>query len=259
MAAGRARATAWHGGSRHALEYAIVASLALHVLALGYLPAPRETERAPPALPPLEARLMPAQLVPAPKPSPPPPAIETKSASPEVRPPAARPIPRPKQRPADEPVAKKPVPIPEPLPQPAQARERVAAPQAQVPPAVATPAPHAVPAPAAQPATARIEPAILAAQYRAALIAEAARYKRYPRFARDNGWEGKVEVRMVIAPDGAITSLRAARGSGYSILDRQALEMVRSAKTETAIPEGLRGKAFSVDIPVIFSLRDPDG
>ena len=114
------------------------------------------------------------------------------------------------------------------------------------------------PSPAAAPAAPRIDVASLAAQYRTALIAEAARYKRYPRFARDNGWEGRVEVRLAIGPDGAISSLRVARGTGYSILDQQALEMIRSAMPQTAIPEGLRGVPFSVDIPVIFSLRDPD-
>ncbi|HUJ87321.1 MAG TPA: energy transducer TonB [Burkholderiales bacterium] len=104
----------------------------------------------------------------------------------------------------------------------------------------------------------RPDAARLAAQYRAALMAEAARYKRYPRFARDNGWEGRVGVRMAIGADGAIASLGVAHGSGYAILDRQALDMVRSAQPQTAIPEGLRGRAFSVDIPVLFSLRDPE-
>ena len=96
------------------------------------------------------------------------------------------------------------------------------------------------------------------AQYRAAIMREAARHKRYPRFARDNGWEGRIEVRLAIGADGAIASISTTRGSGYSILDRQALEMVRSAKPDAAIPEGLRGRPFSVDIPVIFSLRDAE-
>ncbi|MGH8738039.1 MAG: energy transducer TonB, partial [Burkholderiales bacterium] len=108
------------------------------------------------------------------------------------------------------------------------------------------------------PAAARIDAASLAAQYRATLIVEAGRYKRYPRFARDNAWEGKAELRMAIGPDGAIASLRVARGTGYPILDQQALEMVRRAQPRTPIPEGLRGRSFSVDVPVIFSLRDPD-
>lgn len=253
MAAGRARATAWNGGRRHALEYAIAASLALHALALGTLPVPRAPERSAP--PPLEAHLEPAQPVKAPEPPPPPPrVVETKPSPVE----ALRPALRPKPRPARKLVATKPAPVPEPVAAPAPAPEPAAAPQPPTQPAVAATPRAAPPAPAAARAAPRIDAATLAAQYRAALIAEAARYKRYPRFARDNGWEGRVEVRMVIGADGAIASLGVARGTGYSILDEQALEMVRSAKPRTAIPEGLRGKSFSVDIPVIFSLRDPD-
>lgn len=262
MTAGGTRATAWNGAERRALEYAIAVSLALHVLALGYLPAPRAMTRALPTLPPLQARLMPAQPAVAPKP-PPPPSLETKPAPQQVRRPAAplrpRLNPRLKPRPPDKPVANKPAPTRKPVAQPAQVRAPLAAPQSQAPPAVVRSAPRAVPAaPAPPPAAVRVEPAILAAQYRAALIAEAGRYKRYPRFARDNGWQGKVDLRLAIGPDGAIASLQVARGTGYPVLDQQALEMVRRAQPRTPIPEGLRGRSFSVDVPVIFSLRDPD-
>ncbi len=259
MAAGSARGTAWQDGARRALEYAIAASLALHALALGYLSMPRAPADALPALPPLEARLEPARPVEAPRP-PPPPKIEP--------PPAPPPAPQPTPHPAPRPVLKlnKAHPVreraPEPVPEPvltapavtAPAPAPVVAPVPQLqPPVLAAPAP--APAPRAAPPP---DAASLAAQYRAALMAEAGRYKRYPRFARDNGWEGRVEVHLVIGADGAIATLGVARGTGYPILDRQALEMVRSAKSQTAIPEGLRGKAFGVDIPVIFSLRDPD-
>jgi len=247
MAAGSARETAWHDGARHALEYAIAASLALHALALLSLPALRSPTAPPAAPPPLEARLMPAQPPethkPAPAPEVEPKPVEPKPAPPEVR----KPVPRSKPRPLARPVAKTPQPVAEPAPAPSPAP--VVAPPPQAQPAV----------PAAPRAAARPDAASLVAQYRAAIMLQAARYKRYPRFARDNGWEGRVEVRLAIGPDGAIGSINVTRGSGYSILDRQALEMVRSAKPDAAIPEGLRGRPFSVDIPVIFSLRDADG
>jgi periplasmic protein TonB len=256
MAAGSSRARAWNSGSRRALEYAIAASLALHALALRYLPA-LAPERSMAAPPPLEARLEPARPVAAPKPTPPPPAVEAKpSPLPELTRPAPRPTPRPKPRSARKLVVTKPAPAPEPVAQPAPEPEPAAAPPPQPQPAVAA----APPAPAsAPPAAVRVDAASLAAQYRAALIAEAARYKHYPRFARDNGWEGTAEVHMVIGSDGAIASIIVTRGTGYAILDQQALDMIRSAKSQTAIPEALRGKAFSVDVPVIFNLRDADG
>jgi len=43
--------------------------------------------------------------------------------------------------------------------------------------------------------------------------------------------------------------------SGYEILDNQALDMVKKAKPLTPIPAALRGREFTVDIPVIFDLQ----
>jgi protein TonB len=100
------------------------------------------------------------------------------------------------------------------------------------------------------------EDAATLAQYRLAIIAAAKRYKRYPRVAMDNNWEGKVEVRMVIGANGMISVLSVRTSAGHEILDQQALDMIKKAKPLTPIPSALRGKEFTVDIPVIFSLKD---
>ncbi len=96
------------------------------------------------------------------------------------------------------------------------------------------------------------------AQYRLAVIAAARRYKRYPRVALDNNWNGRAEVHMAIEANGMIASMSIKSSSGHEILDRQALDMIRKAKPLTPIPASLRGRAFAVDIPVIFSLEEPD-
>ncbi len=87
----------------------------------------------------------------------------------------------------------------------------------------------------------------------------ARRYKKYPRVAMDNNWEGKVEVRMVIGANGMIASISVRSGTGHEILDQQALDMIRKAKPLAPIPAALRGKEFTVDLPVIFSLKDEAG
>ena len=87
----------------------------------------------------------------------------------------------------------------------------------------------------------------------------ARRYKKYPRVAMDNNWEGKVEVRMVIGANGMIASISVRSGTGHEILDQQALDMTRKAKPLAPIPAALRGKEFTVDLPVIFSLKDEAG
>jgi periplasmic protein TonB len=255
MAAVSARGMVWHGGNRHALEYAIAASLALHALALLFLPAlPSMATRPVRAQPPLEARLAPEQPVEPPKPPPPPlPEVETK---PQPRQ-ALRPAP-PKPRPARKPVIKRPQPAGEPVRAPIVAPPPPQPPAPVAPPVSAAPAAAAVTAPPPVPRAPVPDTASLVERYRAAIIEQAKRYKRYPRFARDNGWEGKAVVRMAIAPDGAIAALRVTRGTGFQILDDQAREMVRSAKQDAVIPDGLRGRSYSVDIPVVFNLRDAD-
>jgi protein TonB len=84
----------------------------------------------------------------------------------------------------------------------------------------------------------------------------ARRYKRYPRIAVDNNWEGRVDLVVAFAESGSIASLTVKRGSGRLVLDEQAQSMIRSAYPQVVIPPSLRGKAFTLEIPVDFSLKE---
>ena len=86
----------------------------------------------------------------------------------------------------------------------------------------------------------------------------ARRYKRYPRIAQDNNWEGRVELRLAIAEDGAIASLMVKKGAGRTVLDEEAQAMIRNAKSKATIPPELRGRAFSLEFPVDFFLKDEE-
>ena len=92
-------------------------------------------------------------------------------------------------------------------------------------------------------------------EYRLALISAAKRYKRYPGQAVENGWTGKVEVRLVINAEGGVERTLVKSSSGYDVLDSQALDMMRKAESLTPVPAALRGHGFSVDIPVVFDLQ----
>jgi protein TonB len=92
-------------------------------------------------------------------------------------------------------------------------------------------------------------------EYRLDLMASAKKFKRYPVQAMEKGWEGRVEIRVVVRPSGMILSASIKTPSGYRILDDQALDMVRRAQTRTPIPPALRGREFTIDIPVIFELQ----
>jgi len=290
------------------LEYAIAASIALHLLAFAtlQLAAPRP-EPAAPVPGPISARLLepPAQSAPttpaAPaaasaadqvadqKPAPEPIArLEgaTQSAPPqaperEVAPKTAgasdiaarpeskveaKPKPTPRPAPRPEPMrAAKPKPNPKPkreaarpVPESEAAVASVAPPDLVAPgaSAAALPGTRAAPLPAPASGAPAIDEDLLG-RYRLQLISAARRYKRYPRAALDNQWEGAAEVAMVIGDNGRIREVSISKSSGHEVLDRQAIDMFRKAKPLVPIPAGLRGREFRVTLKAIYSLRDP--
>jgi protein TonB len=226
------------------LALAALGSLALHVLILLLLPVLRDAypERLSP--PPLTAQLVKPE---PPKPAPP----EPPKAQPQ--PPAPRQAVRPQPRPVPEPARPQPAPIlgVEPAKPAAEPAFSVApapvAPAAAPPPAARAEAP---PAAAAGP-----DPGSLA-RFRLELMEVARRYKRYPRIAQDNNWEGRVELRVAFAENGSLGALTVRKSAGRAVLDEEAQAMIRSAQPHVAVPPSLRGRAFTLEIPVDFSLKD---
>lgn len=159
---------------------------------------------------------------------------------------------RPRERGAEVPAPQAPLSrLPEPAP--------VAAPQAaESGPAVEQPAaPAAASAPPEAPTKRQesLDPSLFDA-YRLALINAARRYKRYPVQAMERGWEGRVEIRLVVDANGAIKSALVKTSSRYQVLDDQALEMVRRAFNALAqVQPAPRGREFTVDVPVVFELQ----
>ena len=246
--------------ANRAFGYAVLASLLLHalLLLLDWPQLRQAFQRPADLLAPIVARLIQPPAPPATAPQPAPPRSEAaksepaKSAPPKEAPPKEASLeseaPQPEAPPradAQAPAAPRPGPILERAPA-AAAPVAPSAPSASV--AKASPAPAA-------PAAAVSEASMLA-HYRAALIGEARRYKRYPPVALDNGWEGEVVVRMVIGADGALAALSVQSSSGHSVLDRQALEMFRKAKPLVPVPQALRGRQFALELRAVFNLMD---
>jgi protein TonB len=220
------------GAADRALIFAFAASILLHLAIFGALPVWRElTALVPPEPVPLIARVVP----PAPPPPPAPVREMRKPAAPApvVRGPGVEPASAPAPEPAPAPPASVPAPDPAPAPAPA--------------PVVVAPAP--------EPSAPAIDARALD-RYRQGVIGQAARYKRYPRAAIDNNWQGEVVVRMTIGADGRIAALRVARSSGHEVLDRQALEMFRNAKAVVQVPGELRGREFELELRAVYSLSD---
>jgi protein TonB len=234
-----------------AFHYAVLASVALHGLMLFSFSMQDASRRAAATPAPIVARLVQPPPAPAaPKPEPPAPAPAEKP-----KPPPAKAAPVTKTAPkAPSPAPVAPVAPPPPAPVAAE-------------PAPAAPPPQAAPsAPAAPPAAAPAAPAAPAARpgadvdadsvgrFRMQVIEAAGRFKRYPRAAMDNNWEGRADVRVSFGADGRRSSIVVVRSSGHEVLDRQALDTV--TKAFVPVPPALRGKEFAFEIPVIFNLKD---
>ena len=231
------------------LRAALVISILLHVAILLGLPELIEAKRKAWLPAPLSARLV--EPPPAPK-------VETK---PEVR--KAEPVPVPvKPSPRAVPAPAKPAPAPSPAAPESPRTDPVIAAPAPTQPASATaidPAPvTSVPRPAASasaPAPA-FDEAGTVAQYRIALMQVASTLKTYPRIAQENNWQGRVELRLTVGAGGGIASLAVKSGTGYTVLDQHALDMLRRAQPKTPLPAGLRGREFTLEVPVVFGLKD---
>jgi protein TonB len=236
-----------HGQDSRVIHYAVLTSIVLHGLMLFSFFMKDGSRRAAATPEPIVARLVQPQAAPA--------------APEPVVPPAVKPAVNPTVKPAPSP---KPLPVAK------------AAPQAPAQPAAPAPTPPAA-EPAAAPPSAAPAPAAAAAQsaapaarpgadadadslgrFRMQVIEAALKFKRYPRAAMDNNWEGVAVVRLVFGADGRRASVTIARSSGHEILDKQALDTM--TKAFVPVPTSLRGKEFTLEIPVIYNFKDnPSG
>ena len=137
-------------------------------------------------------------------------------------------------------------------PLPAPGRRSVPAARERTP----DPSPSAAAPPRPVQAFAAIEEALDAdglRQYRIEIAAAARQFGRHAELARRSGLSGTAEVRVGVATDGRATA-NLARSSGHEALDDAAVEMLRGASARAFLPEPLRGRSFSVVLPVVFSL-----
>ena len=173
------------------------------------------------------------------------PRIEPRPEPPPVT--RVEPLPEPRTEVRPEP---QPVPRVEPPPPPVA--------EVTVPPApVAVPVP---PPPPPQPVARNkelgpaVEPRLLLT-YGLSISNEIKRYQKYPPVAQRRGWEGTAEVLLQIAADGKVTSISLGKSSGRSVLDEEALNMVRKASPLPPAPPDLRGRELTVTVPIVFKLQ----
>lgn len=131
------------------------------------------------------------------------------------------------------------VPVRSVIPEPERSRV-MPVPERSVPVAGASSAPTRTPAE---------ERAAYAAGVRARLQAR----RNYPASARALGWEGKAIVTLEVQADGSAARVALERGSGFPVLDRAALDLVRSSVPLPPPPHG----AMTITIPIVYALARP--
>lgn len=164
-------------------------------------------------------------------------------------------------RPAAAPQAANPAPRPavaahEPVTAVARTRAPTrTAPPSQQPPATRT---QASPAPvttgfAADAATAPNGPPVRQ-QVSEALQRQLAAAFDYPWLARKRGWQGLVTLSLHVAENGELSQWKVVRTSGYSLLDRSALQAAQRIGRLPQAEKLLNGRSFNLSIPVSYQL-----
>lgn len=223
--------------SDRAILLAITLSLMIHLLAILKLPN-IEFEKKP--LPEtLVVEISPQQkATPIPKPEP----------LPEpVKPPSKRePIVKP--RPAEQAPAPAVSHLPEPIISQPPPQVIAVAPKVDVQPTFVAPTPEPIKPP--PPSTQDNEAGI--AQYLRQIAPELAKNQHYPAIARSRGWTGVTKLEIHLDSTGKLLSSEIKETSGYPVLDKQALELVRKT-TFPPPPEAVINR--NIIIPINFDLK----
>ena len=82
-----------------------------------------------------------------------------------------------------------------------------------------------------------------------------AEHPPYPQFARAQGWEGTVVLRIKINQAGAVDSVRTRKSSGFPSLDESAVQSVKTWRFEPA-KDGEFPIPVTVDLPIRFDLDE---
>lgn len=81
--------------------------------------------------------------------------------------------------------------------------------------------------------------------------------KYYPRVARKRGFEGNPIVAFTLGGKGKLIKLILAQPSDHKILNEAALETIRRGVPYPPIPEQLKEKSITFNLPISYILGEP--
>jgi protein TonB len=82
-----------------------------------------------------------------------------------------------------------------------------------------------------------------------------AKFKLYPKIAQMRGWQGDIILEVKLNGNGELIASKIVKGSGFDVLDNEGLDMVKRASPFPLPPEILKGKSFSILVPIRFKLE----
>lgn len=78
--------------------------------------------------------------------------------------------------------------------------------------------------------------------------------RRYPAEARRQHWEGRVVVRAVVQEDGEVVDVQVVQSSGYSVLDEDALNVLRRV-SPLRLTQSLGRPRVAIHLPIRYQLQ----
>lgn len=69
------------------------------------------------------------------------------------------------------------------------------------------------------------------------------------------GWEGSLRLLLEIDSNGKIVAVRIEEASDREVFNTEAQEMVKRIIQLPPIPDTLRGRSFTVRVPIAFKLE----
>jgi len=165
-------------------------------------------------------------------------------------------------RPVEEPPPEiKPAPNPDVALEPPRQERATQRPQNPRTPAPTTSAPQALPersaAVPAAPMQGRVTPNTSNAvpTWKTHILALLERHKRYPEIAQSRRQQGIAQVFFSLDRQGRVIDSRVVRSSGASVLDEEALALLRRAQPFPAPPRELPGEHVDLTVPIRFNLK----
>lgn len=92
--------------------------------------------------------------------------------------------------------------------------------------------------------------------YLQVVVARINSVKRYPRFARLRGIEGRVTLEFVLLGDGRLEKFMITGSSGYAVLDEEAVATLRRAAPFPPVPEKTVDDRIKMTITIVFELKN---